>query len=46
MKTNFTYVNQNNIKTRQYCNYGDIYLNTLGSKLLADNFIRAVSRQT
>ena len=34
------------IKPRQHCNYGGVQLNTAGSKILAENFILALSRQT
>ena len=43
---NFAYVKHDNIKPRQHCNYGAVHLNTAGSKILADNFILALSRQT
>ena len=35
-----------NIKLRQNCNYGGIHLNTLVSKILADNFILAINTLT
>ena len=43
---NFAYVKHDNIKPRQHCNSGAVHLNTAGSKILADNFILALSRQT
>ena len=46
MKNNFVYVNHDNIKSQQHCNYGGIHLNTLGSKILADNFIFALNTLT
>ena len=46
MENNFAYVNHDNIKPRQHCNYGGVHLNTAGSKILAENFILALSRQT
>ena len=46
MENNFAYVNHNSIKPRQHCNYGGAHLNTAGSKILAENFILALSRQT
>ena len=39
-------MNHDNIKPRQHCNYGDVHLNTAGSKIFAENFILALSRQT
>ena len=45
MENNFAYVNHSNIKPRQHCNYGGVHLNTAGSKILAENFILARSRQ-
>ena len=39
-------MNHGNIKTRQHCSYGNFHLNTAGSKILAENFILALSRQT
>ena len=32
-----------NIKLRRHCNYGGIHLNTLGCKILVDNFILALN---
>ena len=46
IENNFAYVNHDNIKPRRHCNYGGIHLNTAGSKILAENFILALSRQT
>ena len=46
MENNFVYVNNDNVKPRQHCNYGGIHLNTLGSKILADNFILALNTLT
>ena len=46
MENNFAYVNHDNIKPRKHCNYGGVHLNTAGSKILAENFILALSRQT
>ena len=46
VENNFAYVNHENIKSRQHCNYGGVHLNTAGSKILAENFILALSRQT
>ena len=45
-ENNFAYVNHGKIKPRKYCNYGDVHMNTTGSKILAENFILALSRQT
>ena len=45
-ENNFADVNQDNIKPRQHCNYGGVHLNTVGNKILAGNFIFALSRQT
>ena len=39
MENNFAYVNHDNIKPQQHCNYGGVHLNTAGSKILAENFI-------
>ena len=46
MKNNFVYVNHDNIKPRQHFSYGGFHLNTAGSKIVAENFILALSRQT
>ena len=46
MENNFAYVNHDNIKPRQHCNYGGVHLNTAGSKILAADFILDLSRQT
>ena len=46
IENNFIYVNHGNIKPRRHCNYGGTHLNTAGSKILAENFILALSRQT
>ena len=43
MENDFFYVNHGNVKPRQHCNYGGIHLNTLGIKILADNFILALN---
>ena len=45
-ENSFVYVNHDNIKPRHHCNYGGVYLNTVGSKIVAENFILAFSRQT
>ena len=39
-------MNHDNIKPRKHCNYGGVHLNTAGSKILAENFILALGRQT
>ena len=46
VENNFAYMNHESIKSLQHCNYGGLYLNTAGSKILAENFILALSRQT
>ena len=46
VEKNFAYVNHDNIKPCQHCNYEGVHLNTAGSKILAENFILALSRQT
>ena len=46
MENDFVYVNYDNVKPRQHCNYGRIHLKTLGSKILADNFILALNKRT
>ena len=46
MENNFAYVNHENIKPRQHCNYGGVHLKTAGSKILAENVIFPLSRQT
>ena len=46
LEDNFLFVNQDNIKPRQCCIYGGIHLNTVCSKILVDNFILALCRQT
>ena len=46
MENNFVYVKHDSIKPRQHCNYGGVHLNTAGSKILAENFILALTRQT
>ena len=43
IENDFFYVNHGNIKPRQHCNYVGIHLNTLRSKILADNFILALN---
>ena len=45
-ENDFVYVNHDNIKPWHHCNYGRIHVNTLDSKILADNFIIAVSNLT
>ena len=39
MENDFVFVNHDNMKSRQHCNYGGIHLKTLGSRILADSFI-------
>ena len=34
------------IKPRQHCSYGGVHLNTAGGKILAENYIPALSRRT
>ena len=46
VENNFVYVNHDNIKPRHHCNYEGVYLNTVGSKILAENVIFTLSRQT
>ena len=46
VENDFAYVNHDIIKPPQHCNYGGVHLNTAGSKILAENFILALSRQT
>ena len=46
MENSLAYVNHDNIKPRQHRNYGDVHLNTAGSKILTENFILTLSRQT
>ena len=46
VENNFAYVNHDNIKPRKHCNCGGVHLNTAGSKILAENFILALTRQT
>ena len=46
VENNFVYVSHDNIKPRLHYNYGGIHLNTAGNKILAENFIPALSRQT
>ena len=46
MKNYFVYVNHENIKSRQHCNYSGIHLSTLGSEILTDNFILAPNALT
>ena len=44
---NFAYVNHDHIQPRQHCNYGGVHLNnTADSKILTENFILTLSRQT
>ena len=46
VENNFACVNRDNIQPRQHWSYGGVHLNTTGSKVLAENFILALSRQT
>ena len=46
VENSFAFVNHSNIKPRQHCNFRGVHLNTAGSKILAENFILAPSRQT
>ena len=46
VESNFACVNHNDIKPRQRCSYEGVHLNTAGSKILAENFILVLSRQT
>ena len=46
VENDFAYVNHDIIKPPQHCNYGGVHLNTAGSKILAENFILALTRQT
>ena len=46
MENDFVSVIHGNIKPQQHWNYGGIHLNTLGSKILADNFILAPNALT
>ena len=46
MENDLVFVNHDNIKPRQHCNYGGIHLNTLGSKICADNFALALNTLT
>ena len=46
MENDFVYVNHDNMKPRQHCNYIGTHQNTLGSKILADHFILAVNTLT
>ena len=46
VENNFAYLNYDNIRAREHCNYGGVHLNTSGSKILAESFILALSRQT
>ena len=46
VENNFAYLNHDNIRAREHCNYGGVHLNTSGSKILAESFILALSRQT
>ena len=39
-------MNHGNIKPWQHCNYACVHLNTVGSEILAENFILALSTQT
>ena len=42
----FSLCESDNIKPRQHCNYCGIHLNTLGSKILTDNFILSLNTLT
>ena len=44
IENDFVYVNHDNIKPGHHCNYGGTYLNTLGSDILADNYILALNK--
>ena len=46
MENDFVYDIHDNIKLRQHCNYDGIHLNTLGSKILADNFVLPLNALT
>ena len=46
MENDFAYVKHDNMKPRQHCNYDGIHLSTLGSKILADNFILTLNTLT
>ena len=46
MENDFAFVNHDNMKSRQHCNYGGIHLKTLGSRILADSFILALNTLT
>ena len=46
MENDFVFVNHDNMKSRQHCNYGGIHLKTLGSRILADSFILALNTLT
>ena len=46
IENDLVYVNHDNIKPPRHFNYGGVHLNTAGSKILAENFIVALSRQT
>ena len=42
MENDFVCVNHDNNKPPKHCNYGGTHLNTLGSKIVADNFVLAL----
>ena len=46
MENDFVYDIHDNVKLRQHCNYDGIHLNTLGSKILADNFVLPLNALT
>ena len=46
MENDVAYVNHDKIKPQQHCNYSGIYLSTVGSKILADNFVLALNTLT
>ena len=46
VENNLAYVNNDSIAPRQHCNYGGVHLNTAESKVLIENFIFTLSRQT
>ena len=46
VEINFVNVNHGNINPQQHWNYDGVHLNTAGSKILAEKFILALSRET
>ena len=46
VENNLAYVNHDSIAPRQHCNYDVVHLNTAESKILIENFIFTLSRQT